>query len=101
MAQTGQARFTEAKIDTGPVPLAANKLADLKSTDAAHFFDLKEEYGIAADYGDEVKITLEQGGRTKSVTISQGNNDDVPAELSDLMIVLNSLAEEVRGVATP
>ena len=98
----GQARFTEANTDTGPVPLAPERLGELKSKiDAAHFFDLKDEYGIAADDGYVVMITLEQGGRAKSVTISQGNNDDVPAELSALMIVLNSLAEEMKGMATP
>ena len=98
----GQATFTEADVDAGPLPLTTERLAQLQAKlDAARFFDLNDAYGTAADDGFVVTITLSQGGRTKAVTISQGNNDDVPVELSNLLVEVTGLAEEVKGMVTP
>lgn len=98
----GQARLIEGNTDTGSVGLSPDKLAEIQGKfDAAHFFDLKDSYGIAAADGYVVKITLTRAGRTKSVTVSEGNNDDVSAELGNLMIELNNLAESMKGNGTP
>ncbi|HKP53663.1 MAG TPA: hypothetical protein VJ183_13550 [Chloroflexia bacterium] len=99
--EQGKATFTDRGTVREASP-AAETLAQITSKlDAVHFFTLQDSYGTPIPDGFVFVITLTQGGRTKSVTLAQVIDDVVPPGVQELFGYLESVAEDVRSMATP